>query len=84
MTKEQALKDMQERCRICKRDALPSEKECENCYFPIAIESIKKQVPMRVATNKGKKRCPKCRMPLTYEKYCCDCGQAIEWSEEDD
>lgn len=44
MTKKEALKDMRERCRICKRDALPSEEECENCYFPIAIDCIKKVI----------------------------------------
>lgn len=47
MTKEQALKDMQERCYLCKKDALPTEKECENCYFPIAIKALRKEIPYK-------------------------------------
>lgn len=90
-TREQALKDMQERCRICKRDALPSEKECNECYFPIAIESIEKQIPKRaihirdesfVYWNIAVNGCPICEEEIRFVvnneiKYCSHCGQAL-------
>lgn len=82
MTKKQALKDMQERCSICKRDALPSEKECENCYFPIAIESIEKQIPIKAKTNKEGFNCSRCgRSHHIILNYCCWCGQKFEEKE---
>ena len=83
MTKEEALKDMQERCCICKRDALPTEKECENCYFPIAVESIEKQIPIKTKANKDGFTCSRCgRSHHIILNYCCWCGQALKCEEK--
>lgn len=94
--KEQALKDMQERCRICKRDALPTEKECENCYFPIAIGSIEKQIPKKAKHLRNERvvfwdiaicECPICEEEIHFVdhneiKYCTHCGQALKCENE--
>lgn len=91
---------MQERCRICKRDALPTKKECENCYFPVAIECIDKQIrheanmisPDYADENEViGYECPCCGAEYEIEydaffKYCPECGQAlkIEGVEDDE
>lgn len=98
MTKEQAVKDMRERCHLCKRDALPTKKECENCYFPIAVESIEKQIPKRsihtryesfVYWNIAVNGCPICEEEIRFVdhseiKYCSHCGQALKCEGEED
>ena len=54
----------------------------------MAINALEKQMP-----KKPKERdcigfdtlvCPKCKMALyLYEPYCDNCGQAIDWSDEE-
>ena len=54
----------------------------------IAIQALEKQIP-----KKPKERdcigfdtlaCPECKMALyLYEPYCDNCGQAIDWSDEE-
>ena len=54
----------------------------------IAIQALEKQIP-----KKPKERdcigfdtlaCPECKMALyLYEPYCDNCGQAIDWSNEE-
>lgn len=53
----------------------------------LAIEALKKQVPMkpiRVLISKNGSTtdgCPMCQYPFTMpDRYCRDCGQAIDWS----
>lgn len=97
MTKKESLEDMQERCLICKRDALPNEKECENCYFPIAIECISKQIPKKANHTRNEKfvywnvpvyECPICKEEIRFVhneiKYCTHCGQALKCDGEED
>ena len=55
----------------------------------IAIQALEKQMP-----KKPKERdcigfdtlaCPECKMALyLYEPYCDNCGQAIDWSDDND
>lgn len=66
--------------------------------FEIAIECIEKQIPKKpinsyiqtnIATRIRVSVCPVCKSHLIItaieqQKYCDNCGQSIEWSEEDD
>lgn len=73
--------------------------ECDSsvCYITsnnaksleIAIELLKKQIPMKVIGNydynsRWSDKCPKCNTYLDYDnKYCPECGQVIDWEEGD-
>lgn len=98
MTNKETLEDMKNRCSECKTHSFPDEEECEWCYFPPAIKALEKQIPKKsedsyiqanIATRIRVSVCPVCKAHLIVtvreqQKYCDNCGQAIEWSEEDD
>ena len=56
-----------------------------------AIEALEKQIPKKPISlgediDRDVGQCPNCKEIIdTYEdyKYCSDCGQAIDWSEEE-
>lgn len=66
----------------------------------IGISAIKKQIPKKVLRVKGDTfalskdgkesyfvhlKCPSCGVVLCSDwKFCFECGQALDWSEEDD
>ena len=73
--------------------------ECDYCYaqgtfgeqkeaFQIAINALEKQIPKK---HKEKDcigfntlACPECKMALyLYEPYCDNCGQKLDWSDEE-
>ena len=68
---------------------LPSFDEQEKEALTMAIADMEKQIPKK--PNEEQKdcveatipRCPNCHS-MFIEKYCAKCGQAIDWSEEDD
>lgn len=57
----------------------------------IAISALEKQIPKKPISlgediDRDVGQCPNCKEIIdTYEdyKYCSDCGQAIDWSEEE-
>lgn len=61
--------------------------------FETAIEALEKQVPIKPVSKyeyrDNKNVCPSCetknscRIVMFWEKFCPDCGQAIDWSEEE-
>lgn len=64
--------------------------------FEVAIEVLEKQIPKRaISTYIGNYKCPTCESYIditdddlhVYEivppKYCPNCGQALDWSEEE-
>ncbi len=63
--------------------------DCETCYIGVAIADMEKQIPKK--PNEEQKdcveatipRCPNC-YSMFIEKYCAKCGQALDWSEEND
>lgn len=63
--------------------------ECKNAHR-MAIESISKQVPIkprRYIAFDGAERngCPSCfdnEILYAGQKYCCVCGQKIDWTKE--
>lgn len=70
--------------------------ECDYCYaqgtfeeqkeaFQIAIQALEKQIPKKPKEKDcigfNTLACPECKMALySYEPYCDNCGQAIDWS----
>jgi DNA-binding protein H-NS len=64
----------------------------------LAIEALGKKVPkkpVKCTTNKPVKignvtfskgtsiyKCPNCGGLITYYKYCCSCGQALDWGDD--
>lgn len=82
MTNEQALEIL--------KNARPSDIEMLQAFLSAAI-SLEKQIPrkpiMRVIptiSENAVKVCPICKEILGYEyNYCDNCGQRIDWSEEE-
>lgn len=54
-----------------------------------AIEALEKQMPKKPAKQWGDNVCPncrtdtRCRVLMGWEKHCPDCGQAIDWSDDE-
>ncbi len=59
--------------------------------FDISIEALKKRIPMKPKDVSSQKRCPVCgrRLPIKENSnsmawFCGRCGQAIDWSDQDE
>ena len=84
MTVHEAINDLKE---------IFSEHELDLPYqdtlkvLNIAIESMEKQKPKKPTFKEGFIGFYECECGGLVEKsmsYCCECGQAIDWGEEDD
>jgi ribosomal protein S27AE len=56
----------------------------------IAVEAMRKQIPMKVRITTSTKRCGNCGRQLSgignihpERNYCVKCGQAIDWEENE-
>lgn len=50
----------------------------------VTVEALWKQIPMNPMyrkTNGIDFVCPVCKRQVTYELYCCNCGQRLDWGE---
>ena len=56
----------------------------ENKALAIAIEALRKQIPMQVIeiVKDEFARCPKCKVYIRKYDYCPECGQALKWKGE--
>lgn len=51
--------------------------------YNLAIEALKKQIPKKPKLSEYDYSCPNCEFEyLINEKYCSNCGQKLDWSEE--
>ena len=53
-----------------------------------AIKALEKQIPKKYMRKNGNYNCPICDYPVMSvctrnKKYCDNCGQAIDWSDEE-
>ena len=62
--------------------------KCQDCdvnHYDIAIEALKKQIPMRAyAVYSDEFDCPSCgesteAYDVTIIKFCAECGQKLKW-----
>ena len=82
------LEHCAERC-----DGYQKDDACENCEINVAIKAIDKQIPKKPVSKykyrDGENVCPscetenRCRIVMFWEKFCPDCGQAIDWEVEE-
>ena len=54
----------------------------------MAINALEKQIPKKYMRKNGNYNCPICDYPVMSvctrkKKYCDNCGQAIDWSDEE-
>ena len=54
----------------------------------VAIKALEKQIPKKYMRKNGNYNCPICDYPVMSvcarkKKYCDNCGQAIDWSDEE-
>lgn len=92
MTNEEAisqLEDLKENSEsFLEKDEPKSVWQDDINALNIAIDAVKKQMPMNVKTNKAFGECPQCgadfnsELQSEYEiEYCPYCGQLLDWSE---
>ena len=77
-----------ERC-----EGYQNDDTCKNCEINAAIEALDKQIPKKPVSKykyrDGENVCPscetenRCRIVMFWEKFCPDCGQAIDWEVEE-
>ena len=82
------LEHCAERCEGYQKDDA-----CENCEINAAIKALDKQIPKKPVSKykyrDGENVCPscetenRCRIVMSWEKFCPDCGQAIDWEVEE-
>ena len=91
MTESEAIEELKYDCNELGK-AIPCDTSwgCsfENAY-EMAIQALEKQIPMkpkeRDCIGFDTLACPECKMALyLYEPYCDNCGQAIDWSDDND
>ena len=88
MTAQEAIKILkEEKENACDIDIEPKyTRDCETA-FDMAIAALEKQIPKRVINknNKGTVgKCPVCHNDnYSYYSFCCSCGQALDWSDEE-
>lgn len=65
-------------------------KTCKEA-FDMAVEALKKQIPMKVRVTTSTKRCSVCNRQLSGKgnlhpkrNYCVKCGQKICWDNDDE
>ena len=92
MTNQEAVNDL--------KVILSEITECEEsiCYITdvdaeplkLAIKALKKQIPKKPIYDAANIKCPNCEATLLYYfhsfkiDYCDECGQRLDWSEEND
>jgi rubrerythrin len=81
---EDAIRESDEIIAECSRD-LQKKLTKQKGHFEVAVEAMKKHVPMKAKPLKkipGISKCPVCKVDLCTEDgktqiYCPDCGQAM-------
>lgn len=92
MTNQEAINDL--------KVILSEITECEEsiCYVTdidveplrLAIKALEKQIPKKPVYGAANIKCPNCGATLLYYfhsfkiDYCDECGQRLDWSEEND
>lgn len=52
-------------------------------YLYAVEEALEKQIPKKPQDCNGERMCKCGNIVKSYQKYCVECGQAIDWSEEE-
>ena len=90
-TYEEAIRELEDRYLSisCYADKEACNKANE--AIDIAIQALEKQIPKKVISDEAFGRCPVCGYIFNSElvneyniKYCPDCGQALDWSDNDE
>ena len=92
MTNQEAINDL----KVILREIT----ECEEsiCYITdvdaeplkLAIKALERQIPKKPIYGAANIKCPNCEATLLYYfhsfkiDYCDECGQRLDWSEEND
>lgn len=82
MTTKELAKDLKEHIG-CGVEVPLYDEELE-----VVVEALEKQIAKKVIVSpyNNMKYCPICEVSVTgmYFDYCVECGQKLDWSEEDD
>ena len=83
MTESEAIKELHE---IRPRGGIIPQKRAE--AIDVAIKALEKQIPKKPYKDNEngvyeKDHCPTCHRSLFPNDHHCECGQAIDWSDEE-
>ena len=85
MTNEEAIKELKEDRALYESDIVEAGDGTPDGQLMLAldmpIEALEKQIPKK---KKKRNECPECGYSYAFEEYCPYCGQALDWSGEDD
>ena len=90
MTPKEAIEIVENEKPCCGEKLIFTEEERYEA-LNMAISALEKQIPKKPISlgediDRDVGQCPNCKEIIdTYEdyKYCSDCGQAIDWSDEE-
>ena len=86
MTYEEAIKNINALNAVCGQKGL-YDAEFESA-LALAIEALEKQIPKKPYKDNEngvyeKEHCPSCHRSLFPNDHHCECGQAIDWSDDE-
>ena len=96
MTNEEAIKELKEDRALYEGDIVEAGDGTPDgqlmLALDMAIEALEKQIPKNPKRLKGSlfgeekyyHKCPNCGAAYVDDSYCPICGQALDWSGEDD
>lgn len=96
MTNEEAIKELKEDRALYEGDIVEAGDGTPDgqllLALDMAIKALEKQIPKKPERLKGSlfgeeryyHKCPTCGDPYVDDNYCPICGQALDWSGEDD
>ena len=79
MSNQEALNEIMISCVMVLSNRIKFEKAIN-----IAMEALRKQIPIKVIVNEAYYSCPVCgtiRSIKQKHNFCHDCGQALDWEE---
>lgn len=88
MTKSESLEKVNElHSKIVRSSFAENVTESEMLAFIECKKALEKQIPKKYMRKNGNYNCPICNYPVMSvctrkKKYCDNCGQAIDWSDE--
>ena len=88
MKESEAIKEIETSIELAKMCTQNIERTKEIEAYAMAIKALEKQIPKKPeemdCIGFDTLVCPKCKMALyLYEPYCDNCGQKIDWSDEE-
>ena len=72
-----------DKCDYWEHNRVEDDPHCGDVLMRDALELLKEQQPKKPVYDCPLIRCPRCKNSINViQKYCDECGQAIDWSKD--